>query len=183
MTYTYYEGNYNVTNFCIHLYMIGHLWWCVCCLDAMEVVLWKEPLPVINTGWDSVVAIATRYRLDGLGIESQRGQILRTHPDRPWDLPSLLYNGYRVPSPGVKWLGCGIRPPPPSAEVKERIELYLYSPPGPLWRVIGWTLAFTFYLYQWLVVVSLCACTFWAQLYNVTNIIITSVCWKHVPEK
>ena len=34
--------------------------------------------------------------------------------------------------PGVKQLGCGVdHPPPPGAEVKERIELYLYSVSGP----------------------------------------------------
>jgi len=25
------------------------------------------------------------------------------------------------------------------AEVKERVELYLYSTSGPLWSVVGWT--------------------------------------------
>jgi len=34
--------------------------------------------------------------------------------------------------PGVKWPGRGVDHPfPPSAEVKERVELYLYSPSGP----------------------------------------------------
>ena len=28
-------------------------------------------------------------------------------------------------------------PPPSSAEVKESVELYLYSPSGPSWRVVG----------------------------------------------
>ena len=28
-------------------------------------------------------------------------------------------------------------PPPSSAEVKERVELYPYSPSGPSWPVIG----------------------------------------------
>jgi len=33
--------------------------------------------------------------------------------------------------PGVKWPGRGVdHPPPSSAEVKERVELYLYSPLG-----------------------------------------------------
>jgi hypothetical protein len=33
--------------------------------------------------------------------------------------------------PGVKWPGHGVDHPPPStAEVKERVELYLYSPVG-----------------------------------------------------
>jgi hypothetical protein len=43
--------------------------------------------------------------------------------------------------PGVKWPGRGIYPPPPSsAKVKERVGLYLYSPSGPWWPVLGWTL-------------------------------------------
>jgi hypothetical protein len=43
-------------------------------------------------------------------------------------------------SRGVKWSGHGINHPPPSrAEVKERVELYLYSPSVPSWHVIGWT--------------------------------------------
>jgi len=33
-------------------------------------------------------------------------------------------------------------PPPSSAEVKERVELFLYSPSVPLWHVTGWTLPF-----------------------------------------
>jgi hypothetical protein len=45
----------------------------------------------------SVVGIATRYGLDDPGIESRWGEIFSTRPDRPWSLPSLLYNGYRVP--------------------------------------------------------------------------------------
>jgi hypothetical protein len=39
---------------------------------------------------------------------------------------------------GVKWPGCGVDHPPHfSAEVIERVELYLYSPSGPLWPVLG----------------------------------------------
>jgi len=39
--------------------------------------------------------------------------------------------------PGVKQLGRGLDHPPYSTEVKERAELYLYSPVGPLWPVLG----------------------------------------------
>jgi len=35
-------------------------------------------------------------------------------------------------------------PTPSSAEVKERVQLYLYSPYGPLWPVLRWTLALPF---------------------------------------
>ena len=39
---------------------------------------------------DSVVGIATRYGLDGLGIESR--------PEGPWGPFSLLYNGLTLKS-------------------------------------------------------------------------------------
>jgi hypothetical protein len=43
--------------------------------------------------------------------------------------------------PGVKWPGRDVdHPNPSSAEVKARVELYLYSPSGPSWPVLGRTL-------------------------------------------
>jgi hypothetical protein len=43
--------------------------------------------------------------------------------------------------PGVKRPGRGIdHTPLSSAEVKQRVELYLYSPYGPSWPVLGWPL-------------------------------------------
>jgi hypothetical protein len=94
---------------------------------------------------DSVVGIATRYGLDGPGIESQWGQDFSqpsrqalgpTEPPIQWE-PGLF--------PGVKRSGPGVdHPPPSSAWVKERVELYLYSPSGPSWPVIGRTLSLPF---------------------------------------
>jgi len=79
-------------------------------------------------GRDSSVGIATRYRLDGSGSSPGGGEIFRTCPDRSWGPPRLLYNGYRV-FPGSKAPGAWRWPPTPSsAEVKERVELYIYSP-------------------------------------------------------
>ena len=52
------------------------------------------------------------------------GEVFQTHPDQPCGPPSLMYSGYQVSVPVVKWLGHGDHPPPPSAEV----ELY---PPLP----------------------------------------------------
>ena len=50
--------------------------------------------------------------------------------------------------PGVKRPERGIdHPPPSSAEVKERVEIYLYSHSGPSWPVLGWTL--TLILLTW----------------------------------
>jgi hypothetical protein len=44
-------------------------------------------------------------------------------------VPSLLYNGHRVFSEGKVRPGRDADPSPPSnAEVKNRVELYLYSP-------------------------------------------------------
>jgi hypothetical protein len=58
------------------------------------------------------------------------GKIFRTRLNRPWNPPSLLYYGYRVFSTG-KTAGAWRWPPTPSsAEVKERVELYLYFPYG-----------------------------------------------------
>ena len=56
------------------------------------------------------------------------GEIFLARPDRPWDPFNLLYNGYRV-THGGKAAGRGVNhPPPPSSEVQEGVELYLYSP-------------------------------------------------------
>ena len=42
--------------------------------------------------------------------------------------------------PGVTRPGRGVHhQPPSSAEVKERVELYICSPSGPLWPVLGRT--------------------------------------------
>ena len=51
--------------------------------------------------------------------------------------PSLLYNVYRVFT-GSEAAGAWRWPPTPSsADVKEKVELYIYSPLVPSWPVIG----------------------------------------------
>jgi hypothetical protein len=85
--------------------------------------------------WSSNLATDWTVR----GSNPGGGDIFCTCPDRPWDPPSLLYNGYRV-FPGVKAAGDWRWPPTPSsAEVKEKVKLYLYSPSGPSRPVLGWT--------------------------------------------
>jgi hypothetical protein len=54
------------------------------------------------------------------------GEIFRTCPDRPWGPHSLMYNGYRVFPGGKVRRGRDAGPSPhSSAEVKNRVELYL----------------------------------------------------------
>ena len=89
-------------------------------------------------GRDSSVGIVTRYGLDGPGIESPWGQDF-PHPSRPalgpTQLPIQWVTGV---FPGVTRPGRGVdHPPPYSAEVKEIIELCLYSPSGHSWHVLG----------------------------------------------
>jgi len=92
----------------------------------------------LSVGRDSSVGIATRYGLNGQGIESWWGRdfphasrpvLGPTQPPIQW-LPGL--------SRGVKRPGRDVdHPPPSSAEVKEKVELYLYSPSGSSWPVLG----------------------------------------------
>jgi len=60
-------------------------------------------------GRNNAVGIATRYGLDGQGIECRwgGGQIFRTRPNRPWGSPSLLYKGSGS-FPGVQRPGPGV---------------------------------------------------------------------------
>jgi hypothetical protein len=67
-------------------------------------------------------------------------EIFRTRSDQPCGLSFLLYNGYRVFPRGKaagawRWL-----PTSSSVEVKERVELHLYSSYGPFLHVLGWIL-------------------------------------------
>jgi hypothetical protein len=88
-----------------------------------------------------LVGIATRYGLDGPGLEFRWGRDF-PHPSRP-ALGPIQPPVQRVP--GVKRQERGVdHPPTSSAEVKERVELYLYSPSGPSWTVLGWTFSYTY---------------------------------------
>jgi hypothetical protein len=82
---------------------------------------------------------AKRYGQDGPGIESRWGQDFSAPVQTGHGIPpNLLYNGYRVSFQWVKWPGRGADHPPLSrAEVKERVELYFYTPSWPSCPVIG----------------------------------------------
>jgi len=90
--------------------------------------------------------MATLYGLDVWGPGIGEGDIFRARPDRPWSAPSLLYGRYRNSFPELKRPGRGVDyPRPTSAEVKESIKLYLCSPSGPSWPILGRTVPFLFF--------------------------------------
>ena len=71
------------------------------------------------------------------GQDPGESDIIRTRSDWPWGPPSLLFNvtGFFPLCKAWRW------PLTPSEiEVKERVDLYIYSTSGTLWLLIGWKL-------------------------------------------
>jgi hypothetical protein len=116
--------------------------------DSRSNAVHMSSIKITNTntslivGWDSSLGIANCYGLDRPGIKSHRCEI--------FPHPSTLALGPTQPS--VQWVlglsqGWSSRGMAltthrtSSAEVKERVELYLYSPSGPLWPVLRWSLS------------------------------------------
>jgi hypothetical protein len=98
-------------------------------------ILWLQYMvhvmlfPMINVG----LAMGWTVR----GLNSDGTEIFHTHSDWSWGSPSLLYSGYHVFRVG-KVPGAWCRSPTPSStEVKERVEVHLYSTSVTLWHVIG----------------------------------------------
>jgi hypothetical protein len=93
--------------------------------QAIVLILWH--IRPLCKGRDSSVGIATRYGLDGPGIESRWGRDF-PQPSRPALGPTQLPIQW-VPglSRGVKWPELGIDHAPPSGAS------------GPSWPVVGWT--------------------------------------------
>ena len=123
-----------IANFC-RLKRLYVAWLTI--LFVCKFVLWAgivQSIQKLVTGWTV------------RGSNAGGGEIFRNRPERPWGPPSILYNGYRVFSVG-KAAGTWRWPPTPSsAEVKERIELYLYSLSGPSWPVQGWIYVYFMYV-------------------------------------
>ena len=100
------------------------------CTTLLEFQWTRFPIIYIQDvhKWDNSVGRAARYFLDGSGIEFRWGRRYYTRPERPCGPPSFLYNGYQVFSWGEvagKWRWPSTLS---SAEVKERVEVYFYSP-------------------------------------------------------
>ena len=89
-------------------------------------------------GRDSSVGIATRYGLDGPGVEFRWGaRFFASVQTGPGAYPASCTT-VTGSFPGVKRPGRGADHPNPSkCRGHERVWLYLYSPPGPSWPVVG----------------------------------------------
>ena len=110
---------------------------------TLEPFPFPAPISLLCITWqgscDSSVSIATRYGLEGPGIESRWGRDF-PYPSRP----ALESTQPPIPKgtgsfPGAKRLGRGVDQPPTStAEVEGRVELYICSSSGSSWPVTGW---------------------------------------------
>jgi hypothetical protein len=78
----------------------------------------------------------------GRGVETRFSAPVQTVPEAH----TASYTMCTGSSLGVKRPRRGFdHPPTPfSADVKERVELYLYFPSGPFWSALGWNLLLKF---------------------------------------
>jgi len=81
---------------------------------------------------DSSVSIAT-CGLNGTGIEPRWGARFSAPLQTGPGAHPAFYTMSTRSFPEVKRPARGVNHPPSSAKVKERVELYLYSPSGPSW--------------------------------------------------
>ena len=115
----------------------GVPWWCTVVWLSREISI----ITCSGVGRRSAVGILTRYRLDGPGIESRLGARFSAPVQTGPGSHPASYTMGTGSFLGVKQTGRGVdQSPPSSAEVKERVELYLCSLSGPSWPVLGWTL-------------------------------------------
>jgi hypothetical protein len=89
-------------------------------------------------GWDSAVGKATRYGLDGPEIESRCGARFSAPVQTSPRVNPVSYTMGTGSFSGVNQPGRGVDHPTQfSAEVKEKVELYIFSPSGSSWPVLG----------------------------------------------
>jgi hypothetical protein len=104
--------------------------------------------------FNSVAKILLRYKIYcGPGLRSRKSDSLRAGLSGHRIAVGVRFSAPVQTGPGVhpQWVpglfprgkrpGRGADHPPSSTEVEERVELYLYSPFGPSWPVLGRTLS------------------------------------------
>jgi hypothetical protein len=99
-------------------------------LKRISACFWRY----INLGSDTLRAGRSG---DLIPVTARFSARVQTGPGAP---SSVLHNVYRVfPGGKAAWAWSWL-PTQSSADVKERVELYLYSPSGPSWPFLGWPL-------------------------------------------
>jgi hypothetical protein len=91
-----------------------------------------------SQGQESAVSTATRYRVGSPGIESRWGARFSTPVQITAGAHPASYTMGTRSFPGLKF--------PSSTGVEGRVELHIWSPSGPLWPVLGWTLLYFYVL-------------------------------------
>jgi len=96
-----------------------------------------------GVGRDDSVGIATRYELDGPGIESRRRQVLPRLSRTALGPTQPLCKGYgvfpRCKATRARGWPTHLHPAP---RLFERVELHFYFSSVPSWPVLRWTLTF-----------------------------------------
>ena len=129
---------------CLIYLMLGYIIcdsanYCYCLCPGLYNELEKYSIWIYpSSGRDSAVGVVTHYGLDGPGIESQWGARfsapVQTGPGA-YPASSTMDTGS---FPRVKRPGRGADNPPSSkCRGQERVGMYLYSPSGLSWSVMG----------------------------------------------
>ena len=107
------------------------------CMTLLQITLSTH----VRQGPGYAVGIATRYGLDGPGIESRWGARFSVPVQTGTGSHPASYTMGIMSFPGIKRPGRGVdHPLPSSAEVEGRVELYICFPSGHSWPVLGRTL-------------------------------------------
>jgi hypothetical protein len=102
---------------------------------------WRRPknntvTVITNVGRDRSVGTATCYGLDGPGLQSRWGARFSSPVQTGPAVHPASYTKCTASFPGIKRLG-RVTTTLSSAEVKERVKIYLYSSSGTSWPVQG----------------------------------------------
>ena len=129
-------------------------------------------------GRDSAVAIATRYRLYGPWIEFRWGRGRGPNFSAPVHTDPVAHPAYYAIKEEKRQRRGVNHSPSSSAEVKERVDPYLYCLSMPLWQVTQATLSLYIYIYIY-TDQEFIKCGFTQNIWNIhvqyKNTIITEV--------
>jgi hypothetical protein len=110
---------------------------------ALDVCVWVNRVIFPKIVCSRKFGIVTCYGLDSLGIESRWGaRFVTPIQTSPGAHPACCAMRTGSISWGKSGQSVALTTHPHLAQVKERVEVYFYSPSGPSWPVLGWKLPF-----------------------------------------